>query len=368
MSRLSSGDAPDRSTAPSADDITDPTLAAEVDEAAVANADQPSAGGDAPSTPPTEELKTAGTDEDVAVADAGAADGGAPPKGDPPPTDAGAETTSDGAAPDATAPEQPAAPPPADGDAVSTEPDPVPTAGTDTAPAAEPATTEPATPEPEPEPEPVDELRQPLIDRLRASLGDGVVDSHVRVGDDAWVRVRPDVWRRAAEVCRNELGLTYFCYLSMIDWLPAPAAPEAESAETDGDAAPAAAVKEMTQGYAGGDTRFQLLARLYSPARHLGINLKCDLAEDDFRVESWSAVFAGADWHERETWEMFGVEFVGHPHLVHIYLPGDFEGHPLRKDFPLLAREVKPWPGLVDVEPMPGEPEGEAEGDEGGGG
>ena len=57
---------------------------------------------------------------------------------------------------------------------------------------------------------------------------------------------------------------------------------------------------------------------------------------------------------------MFGVNFVGHPNLVHMYLPGDFEGHPMRKDFPLLARRVKPWPGIVDVEPMPG---GDDEGD-----
>ena len=41
--------------------------------------------------------------------------------------------------------------------------------------------------------------------------------------------------------------------------------------------------------------------------------------------------------------------------LRHLYLPAEFEGHPLRKDFPLLSREIKPWPGLVDVEPMPGE-------------
>jgi NADH:ubiquinone oxidoreductase subunit D len=67
----------------------------------------------------------------------------------------------------------------------------------------------------------------------------------------------------------------------------------------------------------------------------------------------------GANWHERETWEMYGITFVGHPHLVHIYLPGGFEGNPLRKDFPLLAREVKPWPGIVDVEPMPDEGDGD---------
>jgi NADH-quinone oxidoreductase subunit C len=51
---------------------------------------------------------------------------------------------------------------------------------------------------------------------------------------------------------------------------------------------------------------------------------------------------------------MFGIGFAGHPDLRNMYLPTDFEGHPLRKDFPLLARMVKPWPGIVDVEPLPG--------------
>ena len=53
--------------------------------------------------------------------------------------------------------------------------------------------------------------------------------------------------------------------------------------------------------------------------------------------------------------EMFGIDFKGHPDLRNMYLPMDFEGHPLRKDFPLLARLVKPWPGIVDVEPLPGD-------------
>jgi NADH-quinone oxidoreductase subunit C len=63
---------------------------------------------------------------------------------------------------------------------------------------------------------------------------------------------------------------------------------------------------------------------------------------------------------------MFGFVFDGHPSLRHLYLPGEFEGHPLRKDFPLLARDVKPWPGLVDVEPMPGEDTPAVEGAEAG--
>ena len=60
----------------------------------------------------------------------------------------------------------------------------------------------------------------------------------------------------------------------------------------------------------------------------------------------------------------FGIGFAGHPDLRNMYLPSEFEGHPLRKDFPLLARMVKPWPGIIDVEPMPGgsdDEEGEAE-------
>jgi NADH-quinone oxidoreductase subunit C len=122
----------------------------------------------------------------------------------------------------------------------------------------------------------------------------------------------------------------------------------------------------MVTGIAGGDTRFQVFARLYSTRGKVGITLKADLDDADPAVESWTELYRGADWHERETWEMYGFRFDGHPSLRHLYLPGEFEGNPLRKDFPLLAREVKPWPGLVDVEPMPGEPEGEGDAAEGG--
>jgi NADH-quinone oxidoreductase subunit C len=83
--------------------------------------------------------------------------------------------------------------------------------------------------------------------------------------------------------------------------------------------------------------------------------MKADVDDESPHLDSWVAVYPGADWHERECWEMYGIVFDGHPSLRHLYLPAEFEGHPLRKDFPLLAREVKPWPGIVDVEPMPGE-------------
>jgi NADH-quinone oxidoreductase subunit C len=126
---------------------------------------------------------------------------------------------------------------------------------------------------------------------------------------------------------------------------------------------PAKDPEPMVQGYAGGDTRFQLLARVYSISAGLGITFKCDLPDDDLTAPTWSTIYAGANWHEREAREMFGITFDGHPNMINLYLPADFVGHPLRKDFPLLARRVRPWPGIVDVEPMPGVEDEEGEGE-----
>lgn len=209
-------------------------------------------------------------------------------------------------------------------------------------------------------PEPVtDERREALAAELTEALGDAVVGTHIRPGDDLWVRVTRDAWAEAAEVARNRAGLGFFDFLSAIDWLPSPFGRDMDAQEdrTGDESAPSAAI---VTGYAGGDTRFQLLARVYDIEHNLGVTFKADLPDEDLSAPTWTGTFLGADWHERETWEMYGITFTGHPHLVHLYLPGAFEGYPLRKDFPLLARRVKPWPGIVDVEPMPG---GDDEGD-----
>jgi NADH-quinone oxidoreductase subunit C len=220
---------------------------------------------------------------------------------------------------------------------------------------AEPAADEPAAEaEPEPEPEPHDERLSPLLDALRTHLGDGVVETAVLPGKDAWARVTIDAWRQAAEACRDQLGLTYFCFLSAMDWMPSPYGKSEESGLRRAGEIPAAAEGPYDHGVTGGETRFQVLARLERPMASIGLTLKVDIG-DDLTIDTWYDLFAGAEWHEREVAEMYGIDFRGHPNQIHIYLPGEFEGFPLRKDYPLLAREVKPWPGLVDVEPMPGE-------------
>jgi NADH-quinone oxidoreductase subunit C len=206
----------------------------------------------------------------------------------------------------------------------------------------------------EPEAGETDERREGLLSRFTAELGDALVGSHIRPGDDLWIRVSREAWPHAAEVARQRLGCAFFDFLSAIDWLPSPFGRELDAQVDDPaprDPAP------MVSGYAGGDTRFQVFARVVNVREHWGVTIKADLPDDDLTVATWSRIYLGANWHERETHEMFGIAFTGHPWLANLYLPGAFEGFPLRKDFPLLSRRVKPWPGIVDVEPMPGEDE-----------
>jgi NADH-quinone oxidoreductase subunit C len=210
----------------------------------------------------------------------------------------------------------------------------------------------------------VDEVREALSASLRDELGDGLVDTHLDSGRELWARVSLGAWLEAGTYARDGLSCAFFDFLSAIDWMPSPFGRDMDSQEDlQVHGGTAKAPDAQATGYAGGDTRFQLLARLQSPAKGYGLVLKADLGDDPeaLRAESWTSIFAGAEWHEREAWEMFGIVFDGHPHLRHLYLPGEFEGHPLRKDFPLLSRRVKPWPGIVDVEPMPGEEEADAE-------
>ncbi len=202
-----------------------------------------------------------------------------------------------------------------------------------------------------------DEIREAVLSELVAELGDAVVGSHIAAGVDITVRVTSEAWAATAEFLKNQMDFAYFGFLSAIDWLPSPFGRDMDS-QVDLALAPAsepAASEAMEQGLAGGDTRFQVLGRVNDIVNHRAITLKADVDDASMSVPSWVPVYAGANWHERETWEMFGIDFVGHPGLRHIYLPGAFEGNPLRKDYPLLARRVKPWPGIVDVELMPTE-------------
>lgn len=81
--------------------------------------------------------------------------------------------------------------------------------------------------------------------------------------------------------------------------------------------------------------RFEVIYHLLSLPNRVRLRLKVQVDEDDCVVPSVSEVWKTANWHERETFDLFGIRFAGHPDLRKILTPEDLEGHPLRKDFPL---------------------------------
>lgn len=87
------------------------------------------------------------------------------------------------------------------------------------------------------------------------------------------------------------------------------------------------------------EPRFEVNYHLFSTTKYHRVRLKVLLDEDDAHVASVAGIWRTANWHERETYDLFGVIFDGHPDLRRILLPDDWQGHALRKDFPLRGYE-----------------------------
>jgi NADH-quinone oxidoreductase subunit C len=102
----------------------------------------------------------------------------------------------------------------------------------------------------------------------------------------------------------------------------------------------------------GTDDGFEVVTHLFSLTHHHNVRVKVKLPHEDPVCPTVSDLFPTSDWHERETREMFGIRFEGHPMPVKLLLSEPFEGEPLRKDFPLMSREAKPWPGAVEGEDL----------------
>lgn len=89
-----------------------------------------------------------------------------------------------------------------------------------------------------------------------------------------------------------------------------------------------------------GDPRFHVVYHLFSTRMKHRIRLKSPVWEKKPEIDSVTSIWCGANWHERECFDMFGIRFRGHPDLRRILMPEDWEGHPLRKDFPVSGQEV----------------------------
>ena len=142
------------------------------------------------------------------------------------------------------------------------------------------------------------------------------------------VDVGPLDWVEALTMVRDELGCTFFDWLSGVD--------------------------DLDQDPPG----ISIVAHVYSPVEKHHLLVRTRVPADHLSLPTATTVYKGANWHERETHEMFGVVFDDHPNLIPLLLPDGFEGTPLRKDFVLASRVAKQWPGelapgqsLADLKP-----------------
>jgi NADH-quinone oxidoreductase subunit C len=89
----------------------------------------------------------------------------------------------------------------------------------------------------------------------------------------------------------------------------------------------------------GEEKRFEMVYYFFSLKHLLRMRFKTRLQDDDLTVDSLSSLWRNANWLEREVFDMFGVQFNGHPYMRRIFMYEGFEGHPLRKDYPLRKRQ-----------------------------
>jgi NADH-quinone oxidoreductase subunit C len=121
-----------------------------------------------------------------------------------------------------------------------------------------------------------------------------------------YVLVRPEQIAETARIARDELGYTRWVDLTAVD------EPDVEP-------------------------RFELQYLVHSMAEQRWLRLK---TQTDDKVPTVTSVYPGANWYEREVFDLFGVEFEGHPDLTRIMMPDDWEGHPLRRDYPIGGEPV----------------------------
>jgi NADH-quinone oxidoreductase subunit C len=98
------------------------------------------------------------------------------------------------------------------------------------------------------------------------------------------------------------------------------------------------------------ETRFEVVYILFSLPNKIALSIKAQVAADDPRIYSVVSVWAGANWRERECFDMFGISFSGHPDLRRLLMPEDWDGYPLCKDYPLQSDlGEREWQGYKDV-------------------
>jgi len=155
---------------------------------------------------------------------------------------------------------------------------------------------------------------QAIVARLRERFGERVVETHAHRGDHTAVLAREAIVEALA-FCRDEpdLRMDLLVDITAVDYSAFPG-------REDGP-------------------RFEVVYHLYSIPHTHRVRLKVRVEEDDPVVPTATRLWPIADWLEREVWDMFGIRFAGHPDLRRLLLYEEFQGHPLRKDYPVARRQ-----------------------------
>jgi len=152
--------------------------------------------------------------------------------------------------------------------------------------------------------------------RIQEKFGPHVLEAHAYRGDETLL-IQASALREVAQFLKGapELDFNFLMDLTAVDYL----------------------------FYAGGrvqkDWRFEVVYHFYSLKQNHRIRIKVPVDESNLEVDTLCDLWAGANWYEREVWDMFGIRFKGHPNLKRILMYEEFQGHALRKDYPFNKRQ-----------------------------
>ena len=148
-----------------------------------------------------------------------------------------------------------------------------------------------------------DQLKNhPAAAALDARLPDAITGGHAE-HDEPTLFIAPSKIVDVCQFLKGEQGFVRLSAVTAVDWYPA-------------------------------DPRFEVVYLLHSIERNARLRLKCWLPEQDSEIDSLTGLWRSANWYEREVFDLFGIRFRNHPNLARILMPVDWEGHPLRKDYP----------------------------------
>ncbi len=149
-----------------------------------------------------------------------------------------------------------------------------------------------------------------LIDKIKAQFTDKVLENHDFRGDQT-VTVDKSIILDLLKWLRDdpETNMSFLMDLTCVDYMDRKGA------------------------------RFEVVYHLFSLKFNHRVRVKCPVEEDDCEIDSACPLYKGANWYEREVWDMYGVKFRNHPKLKRILLYEEFKGHPLRKDYPINKRQ-----------------------------